>query len=295
MGSFSNKLKGDLKKLWQLSKDISLPKAPDSDEAWELLEQRLDVEDRLEESSSSLPKKPKLVWSQPKLGFALALVVLALLFSPTIYRWIDTDTLIAIRGESVEEMLPDGSLITLNAESQIAYRSSFGSKHRAVKLQGEAYFDVEKSDVPFIIQAGEATVKVVGTEFNVRARNDQIEVAVNEGIVKVMSHDSTITLKAGQMTAFAQGNFPERIDALPFQGYPGWTQNQLMFHESELLFVCQEIGRKYDVNIELKDKNLESITVTGVIDALDIESVLSTLTFLTQRNYESKDGKIIIY
>ena len=296
MGSFNNKLVGDLKKLWQLSKKISLPKAPDSDEAWDLLSQRLDIEDRLE-VSSSLPSKSKLVWSQPKprLALAMALVVLAVVISPSLYRLIDQNTLMANRGQTIEETLPDGSIITLNAESQIAYGSAFGKGNRNITLMGEAYFDVEKNNVPFTIQAGEATVTVVGTEFNVRARNDQIEVAVNEGIVKVISEDSTITLTAGQMTSFFQGDFPNLFGSLPFQGYPGWVQNQLMFHKTELLFVCQEIGRRFDVKIELMDKNLEPITVTGVIDALDIKSVLSTLTFLTQRNYESKDGKIIIY
>lgn len=296
MGSFNNKLGSELKKLWQLSKDISLPKAPDPDEAWDLLSQRMDIEDQRDAASkTSHQRKPVFSRPKPRLSLAMALVVLAVVISPSLYRLIDQNTLMASRGQTIEETLPDGSIITLNAESQIAYGSAFGKGNRKIILQGEAYFDVEKSNVPFTIQAGEATVTVVGTEFNVRTRNDKIEVVVNEGIVKVMNRDSTITLTSRQMTAFDEGNFPEKIKALPFANYPGWIQNQLMFHETDLLSVCREIGRKFDIEIELMDKNLESITVTGVIDALDIKSVLSTLTFLTQRNYESKDGKIIIY
>jgi len=296
MGPFNKKLEGALRMLWQFSRDITLPNAPDSDEAWGLLEQRLDVEERLEVASGS-PVKQTSVWFQPKLRptLALALVVLAVLYSPTAYRWIDTQTILAKRGNILEETLPDGSKIVLNAETRIAYRSSFGEKNRKLILDGEAYFKVQKSEIPFTIHTGDVTVTVVGTEFNVRSRNEQFEVAVNKGVVQVTSNDSTIILNAKQMTVFGQGEFPRALEPLPFDSYPGWTENQFMFHETDLLSVCGEIGRKYDIDIELADKSLESITVTGVIDALDLKSVLSTITFLTQRKYESMDGKIIIY
>ncbi|MBN4081425.1 FecR domain-containing protein, partial [Caldithrix abyssi] len=230
MGSINKKLNGHLKSLWQISKDISLPEAPNSEEAWELLEQRLDIEDH-REVASNIPPKPKLILSQPKLGFALALVVLAILFGPSVYRWVDTKSIISARGMVLSNTLPDGSQITLNAESQISYRSNFGRNTRNVVLAGEAFFDVEKGEIPFTIHAGKVSISVVGTEFNVRSRNGRVAVAVHEGIVKVTSQDSTITLQANQMTSLSQGDFPSASKPLPFAAYPRWTQNQLMFHE----------------------------------------------------------------
>ena len=88
--------------------------------------------------------------------------------------------------------LPDGSKIFLNRNSEFSYRSNFGKHRRDVKLTGEAFFEIAPdASKPFIIDAGKAKVKVVGTSFNVITNNSEsaVEVFVKTG--KVMLSDNS--------------------------------------------------------------------------------------------------------
>ncbi len=101
-------------------------------------------------------------------------------------------------------VLPDGTLVSLNAGSVITYKKGFGTRHRTLDLKGEAFFEVKKNaDLPFTISAGEARVKVTGTKFNVNAyrRLKDIRVTVTEGIVTFYNKAEPareVTLRAGE-------------------------------------------------------------------------------------------------
>jgi len=87
--------------------------------------------------------------------------------------------------------LPDGTIVSLNAGSKITYKKGFGKSHRSLALKGEAYFEVMKGATPFIISAGEASVRVTGTKFNVKAYSGKplVKVTVTEGTVVLYEND----------------------------------------------------------------------------------------------------------
>ena len=84
-------------------------------------------------------------------------------------------------------VLPDGTDLWLNAESKVKYSIPFSRESRQVELSGEAFLKVVRNEnVPFIVHTGKATVKVLGTQFNVKAypEYEQLEVALTEGSVE---------------------------------------------------------------------------------------------------------------
>ncbi len=280
------------KTIWDVSKKIKLPKPIDSDVSWARLESKLDAVD---EKQPILKVRPKLVWLKP--AFAISFGILLLVLVPILYVQLNLVQISTERGEIISHILPDGSHVQLSAESALKYKKSSWKSERNVEIKGEAYFDVVKGQILFIVNSKDLTVTVLGTQFNVKHRDNMIEVAVNEGKVQVSDkvQDKQVILFAGQMSRFADREPPQQPQNLPFANYPGWTQNKLMFYQDNLANVCREIERRFNVRVQLSNQDLAGITVTGVLEADNIESVLATLSILTQREYRYQKGKYVIF
>ncbi len=94
--------------------------------------------------------------------------------------------------KNIKVELPDGSTIFLNRNSQLSYRSNFNGRGRNVNLKGEAFFEIAPDATkPFIIDAGNARVRVVGTSFNVITRNSESAVEVYVKTGKVLLSDNS--------------------------------------------------------------------------------------------------------
>ena len=91
---------------------------------------------------------------------------------------------------------PDGSIAYLNQQSSVKFDKTFMS--REVTMKGEVFFDVQPGDTPFIVHSSLGDVEVVGTEFNVNATSEELEVEVEEGIVSVKGKDEQVRVKKGQ-------------------------------------------------------------------------------------------------
>lgn len=98
------------------------------------------------------------------------------------------------RGMQKRLELPDGTCVTLNAESQLTYETSqFGQNERKVILQGEALFDVAKDSLrPFIVQSGKLSTKALGTVFNVKDYStEEMKITLLSGSLKITSQQKT--------------------------------------------------------------------------------------------------------
>ena len=116
------------------------------------------------------------------------------------------------------DTLPDGSVVTLHQQASIVYASGLRGSTRAVRLQGEAFFSVVRDAAkPFIVQANEVTVTVIGTSFHIRSIAGSTEVSVKTGAVKVTRGAEIHTLYAGQSVAFVNDTnlLPGKYKQLP--------------------------------------------------------------------------------
>ena len=282
----------DIQKLiWERSAQVELPSPPDKEAVWARLSQHMDISDmdidmNQDQQRIAPPGQKFLSKFKPRITYAVALG-LALIFAlPIAYDSLTTETLVTQTTDFRTLKLPDGSTISLNAGSQIKYKKDFNTDHRLLTMTGEAYFDVQNGNTPFVIQTNQGQVTVLGTSFNVRSREDGFEVGVNEGIVKVSNDSKSVILHKGQMIG-VDSNFDEKnLQNISYSNYPDWMHEKLVCEQTPLSEVCDEIERTFGISFEFANPSFSDITVTGVIDAKDLNTVLSTISFLTQHEFK---------
>ena len=111
--------------------------------------------------------------------------------------------------------LPDQSIVYLNKNSSVSFDSDF--EDRKIKLEGEGFFSVMPGEVPFVVTTETGEITVVGTEFNVKSRGDELEVEVEEGEVKLKTDDHDNGLKRGQSGIFIKGKGDLKIGKAKFK------------------------------------------------------------------------------
>ncbi len=176
---------------------------------------------------------------------AAAVVVIAIAGTSFAYLYTTTET--AVRGLHLAMTLPDGSNVNLNAESQLTYKPYWWFATRDVTLKGEAYFEV-KPGSRFTVVSNQNRVRVLGTSFNVLARDSEYSVtcltgkvevaAVNENTV--LTHNMRATLRDGRLEISESADAAQSIS---------WTQNKFSFVGVPLTEVIREIERQYNIRI----------------------------------------------
>jgi transmembrane sensor len=170
--------------------------------------------------------------------------------------------------------LPDGGRVILGPASQLIVAAGYGQRTRSVELHGEAYFEVVHDTThPFLVQAGDVTVRDVGTTFAVR--NDsgtRVQVVVTGGSVMLRSGaDSGALLAAGDVgTVQASGHVLTEHGAST-AGYLAWMRDSLVFREAPLTEVSNDLRRWYGVSLRVDDSALarRHLTMTFSGDPLD--------------------------
>ena len=202
-------------------------------------------------------------------------------------------------GEVTAITLPDSSDVTLNHLSTLSFDGRSFVNSREVRLTGEALFHVRSNGTPFVVVTDIARVRVVGTEFDVRVRNDRMEVGVLTGRVRVSAEragrDSTVMLDGGERTSCANAGYPEQPTRLLLTGYPAWLSGKMVFSRAPVDSVCEAIASTFDVAIRLTNPSLRSQTITGAVDARNVETAVRTLARLTGMNYRHEDSTYILY
>ena len=212
--------------------------------------------------------------------------------------------------------LPDGSIVWLNAGSKITYSQPFGENERTVGLTGEAYFDVVKKDIPFIIHTNGASIRVLGTTFNVRSypSEKKIETSLVKGRVEVIldkNPDNKYVLKPSQKLVLAteetklkKGNREKEnpIAVLSNIHYidsstiaeTSWVENKLVFDDESFEEIARKMERWYGVTIRFKADKLKTERLTGIFEKETIYQALGALRESTPFNFTIKSNEIII-
>ena len=265
---------------------------PETDRQWLRLQQ-------------TLTQRPEIVAARPRPipRFAVGVAVVALaavgaylsftLLSPT------PDIFTTGVGEQIKVDLSDGSRLTLNYATEVVVPKLRQGEPRRVSLEGEAYFRVERNETPFVISTRYAQVEVVGTEFNLRAREGTLEVAVVGGTVNVRvekdGKDSTLQLTRNQRAVCPQNDFPARVGDIPSEEYPGWLYGKLFLDGTPLLTACREIEMRFNITIRLQHQRLGSEIITGILDAGNAESAVAALCELTGTRYRQENREYTMY
>ncbi|WP_299120854.1 FecR family protein [uncultured Winogradskyella sp.] len=231
----------------------------------------------------------QFTWIKPLLGIAAILLV-----SFGLYFTVFNKNLVeerALVSEKTTFSLPDLSQVTLNADSKINYDSNNWSTKRRVNLDGEAYFKVAKGKT-FDVVTKNGTVTVVGTEFNVKTRNDYFEVTCFEGIVKVSSDTIVRQLLAGEIYRILNKKF---IQYKTVELEPQWTNNKSSFKSIPLKDVFEELQRQYNIEIAFQNADTSRL-FSGVFVNDNIENALTSITKPMNLTFEiSSPNQVLIH
>lgn len=220
-------------------------------------------------------------------------------------------------GEQRSVTLRDGSVVFLNTNSKV-HIQWLGLERRVELTRGEARFRVAKNTIqPFVVLTSRAAVRVLGTEFNVRADVKSTQVAVMEGQVEVSatnaatsptpatdpagpnvdddSHptpvsSASIRLGAGERAAVTNHGI-EPNTGPSIESVVAWTDRRLVFRDEPLNSVVSEFNRYRTKPLVLDDPELAALKISGAFDLTDPESLLAYLqTFETVQVRQWGDG-----
>ncbi len=179
-------------------------------------------------------------------------------------------------GEMRVVPLNDGSLISLNTQSEVVVRYS-KSRRDIDLIQGEALFDVAKNaQRPFVVHAGDTAVRAVGTSFTVRMLPSRpVQVLVKEGVVEVSRPDIPVAppvRAVADTRAVAPENAPivaKSIAAAEVERALAWRDGRIAFHGETLGTAADEFARYSDIRIRIDDPSIAGERITGLFLAGD--------------------------
>jgi transmembrane sensor len=240
---------------------------------------------------------PAVVRKGRPLWFAAAAAVLVAGVAGVIW-WTqrsETQVLATAVGQHRSVTLVDGSIVALNTNSIV--ETNIGRHSREIYLRkGEAHFDVAHDRLrPFLVHAGDAVVRAVGTAFEVRVRADQhVDVLVNEGRVEVqpdvvetptaaVPEHSKVTVKvkavsAGEELSTATNNYAiVPVSAEQLSSDLAWRDGAVVFDSAPLSQAITEIQRYTDARIEISDPSIANLPVGGRFKTDDLQGFLDGL------------------
>lgn len=173
--------------------------------------------------------------------------------------------------------LEDGSVVQLNADSAIAF--DLADDFRTVRLlRGEAWFDVTSDpDRPFVVEAGDERIVVIGTVFDVNRMPGETEVTVAEGRVRVRAGHGDTVILSPQMRARVRDGALGPVDAVAAGMEATWRSGRLVFEDRSLGWVVASLGRRMSGRVVIARPSVAERRLTGSLDLTDPDTALDDL------------------
>ncbi len=288
----------ELIKLWAATENPAnaAPANVNVDAAWNSVKSRIDQYADIQTRHSV--KSRSLVFYLSRV--AAVLVMGFLIFALYKYQLSSANTVELASGDTsiIDNQLPDGTVIALNQNTSIEYQKELPGKERKVKLSGEAFFDVMPDKTrPFIIEAQDAIITVLGTSFNVKALEDDaaVEVLVEEGVVELSNPDKSqsATLNIGEKGIYIKetSEVKKETELDPESLY--WLNKTLLFRDTELSAVFRTLERLYEVKITLENQSVGKCLLTAKFSNETIDHIIDHISTIFDLEVK-KDGKNIL-
>ncbi len=267
----------------------------DVDKAWEKLNGRIEAAEK-----HSIPLTARRTPFLTTFARIAAMVIIVagagwLLFEVAAPQKITVTT--AEDQKNVEVLLADGSTVFLNRNSSLTYPKNFRSGTRRVSLRGEAFFDIARDvDHPFVIDAGKASIKVLGTSFNVITENasSEVEVYVATGKVIVTSEDgsTSLTLEPEFVGRVSGSNSMQARNSNV--NYLAWHTEMLTYDGERLGVVFEDLKRAYNIEIKVADPEISEYRLTSPFEQQPQDTIVKLIcTTFNLRSVREGDTYIL--
>ncbi len=269
--------------------EIELPFTKNKDDVWAQLSSAIDSEATPEEVTKA--HNVRLLYLKP-LAFAAAIVAVMLML--VLFAGLYSKSISTGAGEHLVCVLPDNSSVELNAASTLSYKPLWWWFNREVKFEGEGFFKVQKGE-QFDVVSYKGTTSVLGTSFNIYARQDDYTVTCLTGRVKVANIESGLSteitpnqqaevLKDGSVISHQLSNTSDVIS---------WKDNMFTFTAMPISKVFEEIERQYGVSIITKEQLKFNYTGNFTKNQA-ADSIMHNICLALGLHYEMKDGSYVV-
>lgn len=194
-------------------------------------------------------------------------------------------------GEFKTIALLDNSEVLLNAKSTLSYTKKDWKNNRNVRLNGEAFFKVQKGST-FNVLTNNGTISVLGTQFSVQSQEGFFEVICYQGKVKVTNQKQEYILTPSKSVRIVDGEISEELLTLS-DPQPTWIAGETNFRSVPLKVVIDALEKQFNIKIDSKSID-NTIVFTGSFDNKNLEIALASVFKTTGVNYKVSDSTIIL-
>lgn len=175
-------------------------------------------------------------------------------------------TLTVPPGKDYKMTLEDGTVIWLNSATTLRFPITFLDGTRDIYLNGEAYLEVAKNTKPFIVHLQDASIKVLGTSFNVNTYNpNKIQVALVNGAIRMDMPNDSVQLTPGHQLTVLPGKAAE-ISTFDEETLLSWRRGEHIFHNTPLSEIMEVIPRWFGKTVVMDNSSKKSNRFTGIIN-----------------------------
>lgn len=242
--------------------NLKVPSSKSKEQAWQAIFEKLEGK----------PNTRTIPLIQIALRIAASLIILVTI-GGSIWIWgYGRVDIYCPKGQHITQFLPDSSKIQINADTRISYNKVLWFTSRKIYIKGEALFKVKKGR-QFDVIADMATTSVLGTTFDVYARDGKVKVSCIEGRVSVKNNDSNskVILTAGLHTQTVKTALTKPIEMIKHEELT-WPYGEFYFNNTSLIDVFKEIERQFNVDIIFK--STEKRFYTGYFKNNDLNEAL---------------------
>lgn len=206
------------------------------------------------------------------------------------------NTIATPNGGQYQVELPDGSKVWLNAASSIHFPTAFSGNERRVEMTGEAYFEVAKNKAkPFIVGVNGASIKVLGTHFNVMAYSDEatLNTTLLEGSVKFEKDNQHELLQPGQQLQLTQLGNLKVVNGINLSEVVSWKNGFFEFDGVSFETIARQLSRWYNVDVLYKRK-IDELFYAKIPMNTKLSVVLKALELTGKVHFKIEGTKILI-
>lgn len=223
------------------------------------------------------------------------------LFSNNFFSSVN-EMVVSTSTEKQEVLLPDGTTVWLNTKSSISYPEKFDGSQRLVKMTGEAYFDVEKNpEKPFIIQAENMKIEVIGTSFNINSHDldNEQSVTVTSGKVAVSEWGNTDLDKITYLTKGEVARYNNNLRNITKSmnedvNFLSWKSGELTFKDSSLKSIISDLQRHYQVEFIVEEEIKDDYSFNAIFRGNTLDEIISVLEISLGLELQAENNQIMI-
>ena len=206
--------------------------------------------------------------------------------------------IITPRGGEYLVTLSDGTIVHLNAMSELEFPMNFSDGDRIVKLKGEAYFDVKhkQNNQKFIVKTKDSEIEVLGTKFNVEAYESSniARITLCSGKVKVTEGKRSVILLPGEQLMTDIKNKTYNVEKVYTDFYISWVNGNFMFNNARMEDVFEIFKRWYDIEVLYLGLDVRNLVFTGSLPRFeDLNKLLKLIEKVSNVRFKI-NGKTII-